>query len=68
MAKKLLRNLAIDYKTINIKRYSNCVIVICGGIAIVSSFNGKVYLGGWSCGLKVGLGLEWFPGKYIYYG
>ena len=56
-AKKLLRNLVIDYKTINIKRYSNCVIVICGNIAIVSNFNGKIYLGGWGNNNKMGLGL-----------
>ena len=67
-AKKLLSQLAIEYKTINIKRYSNCVIVVCGYIAIISNFNGKIYLGGWSNNTKTGLGLEWFPNNYIYYG
>ena len=44
------------------------MIVITGSIAIVNNFNGKVYIGGWSCSTKIGLGLEWQPNKYIYYG
>jgi hypothetical protein len=67
-AKQLLRQLDVSYSSINIKRYSNCVIVVCGNVAIVSNFNGKVYLGGWNCNTRIGLGLEWHPDKYIYYG
>jgi len=63
-----LTDLTIAHSSINIKRYSNCVIIITGNVAIISNFNGKIYLGGWSCGTKIGLAFEWQPNKFIYYG
>lgn len=54
--------------SLNIQKYSNCVIIITKNIAVICHFSGRVYIGGWSCNQKTGLGLEWYPGKYIYYG
>jgi hypothetical protein len=51
-----------------IRKYSNCVIVSIEVIAILSYFSGHVYFGGWVSGAKHGLGFEWLPGKFVYYG
>lgn len=58
---------------IYLKKYSNCVIITNKQIGIVSHFSGKIYIGGWKNefseqGSKSGLGLEWYPRKYVYYG
>ena len=56
----------------SIRRYNNCVVVVRGEIGLVWHFSGRVYLGGWNQaegeGGKQGLGLEWSPNKYYYYG
>jgi hypothetical protein len=44
------------------------LIIVSGNISIVNHFSGQIYLGGLSSGQKIGLGLEWCPGKFIYYG
>ncbi len=33
----------------------------------MSYFSGHIYLGGWT-DCKNGLGLEWFPKRFVYYG
>ena len=48
-------------------------MILTGSIGIIWHYNGKVYLGGWKHqildeGAKHGLGLEWAPKKYVYYG
>ena len=68
MARKILNQMNINHTSINIKRYSNCVIIISGNIGIISQIGGRIYIGGWIAKQKIGLGLEWYPGKYIYYG
>lgn len=72
-ADEVLRHLQVDRRGISLKKYSNCVVVIAGATAIVWHFSGKVYLGGWKHqmldeGAKHGLGLEWSPQRYVYYG
>ena len=72
-ADEVLKHLQIIRKDISLKKYSNCIVIIAGSTAIVWHFNGKVYLGGWKYqmldeGAKHGLGLEWSPQKYVYYG
>ena len=56
-----------------VKRYTNCVTATCRNIGMVWSFEGRRYLGGWQSeyldeGFKHGVGLEWEPRKYVYYG
>ena len=48
-------------------------MVVAGSLAVIWHFSGKVYFGGWQYhildeGSKSGLGLEWCPNKYVYYG
>lgn len=47
-------------------------MIIVNHIAIISHFSGKIYIGGWRAegkdGCKSGLGFEWLPNKYVYYG
>ena len=48
-------------------------MVVTGSLAVIWHFSGKVYFGGWQYhildeGSKSGLGLEWCPNKYVYYG
>lgn len=45
-----------------IKRYSNCLMFICGTVVVIWYYSGKRYLGGWQYeyldeGSKHGLGL-----------
>lgn len=47
--------------------------MVSRNICILWHYGGKVYLGGWQVqyldeGVKHGLGLEWVPNKYVYYG
>lgn len=56
-AKMLLRQLSIPSLSVKIKRYTNCVIIVAGKIAIVSHYSGQVYFGGWHLDQKTGLGL-----------
>lgn len=65
----------ISINGINIRKYSNCIVIINHSICIVwhGGKNGKKYIGSWKNkyfdeGDKEGLGLEWSPGRYIYYG
>ena len=42
-------------------------------ICVLWHYDGKVYIGGWVVkyldeGCKMGLGLEWVPNCYVYYG
>ncbi len=42
-------------------------------ICLLWHYDGKVYLGAWAIkyldeGCKMGLGLEWMPNRYVYYG
>lgn len=66
--------LSIPLDNLTVKRYSNCILMTTRNICIVWSYStGKVYLGSWQTkyldeGFKHGLGLEWVPGEYVYYG
>lgn len=47
--------------------------MVAKNICLLWHYDGKVYLGGWHIqyldeGVKHGLGLEWVPNKYVYYG
>lgn len=57
---------------ITIRKYCNCVIALVDGLALLSYFSGQAYFGGWQEGGrdsgKSGLGLEWAPGRFVYYG
>lgn len=60
----LFESLKINSKDMVIKRYSNCIMFICGHVVVMWHYNGKRYLGGWQYeyldeGSKHGLGLEW---------
>ena len=39
-----------------------------GERAIISHFNGNYYFGGWKADKRNGLGLDWHPERYVYYG
>jgi len=48
-------------------------MLIAGHVIVMWYYNGKRYLGGWQYeyldeGSRHGLGLEWEPNLYIYYG
>lgn len=48
-------------------------MILMNSLSLIWHFTGKVYLGGWKNqyldeGCKNGLGLEWWPNKYVYYG
>lgn len=48
-------------------------MIVARNICLIWHFDGKRYLGGWQSeyldeGFKHGLGLEWEPKKYVYYG
>lgn len=48
-------------------------MIISRNICLIWHFDGKRYLGGWQTdfldeGAKHGLGLEWHPKHYVYYG
>lgn len=56
-----------------IKKYTNCTMLIARNVCMIWHFDGRRYLGGWQSdyldeGFKHGLGLEWEPRKYVYYG
>lgn len=63
-----MNKLNIAHFELNIKKYSNCVVIVCENKAIIYYYLGKIYIGGWSCGQKMGLGLQLNPGKSVYYG
>ena len=44
------------------------MLVLADGLALLSYFSGHVYFGGWQEGGKCGVGLEWAPGRFVYYG
>lgn len=61
-ASLLFEALGMPVDNLNVKRYSNCVVMISRNICILWHYNGKVYLGGWQVqyldeGVKHGLGL-----------
>ena len=73
----IFKKYEIPLNNLNVRKYSNCIVVVNGALCIVWHIRdqnlGKRYFGGWKNkyfdeGVKEGLGLEWMPGKYIYYG
>jgi len=73
-AEELLSHLQITHKKdMSIKKYNNCILIVANYVAVIWHYTGKVYLGGWKYdmlddGHKNGLGLEWSPKKFVYYG
>lgn len=72
-AVSIFEALGIPVHSPTVKRYSNCVLMLNKHICVFYRYNLKVYLGGWQSeyldeGVKHGLGLEWVPNKYVYYG
>ena len=60
---------------LSIKRYSNCFVVVNGNLSVIwhDGKKGKKYFGSWKStyldeGMKDGIGLEWLPSHYVYYG
>ena len=58
---------------LSLKKYTNCVLVVVDNIAVIWHYSGRVYFGGWRYevldeGCRSGLGLEWVPNGYVYYG
>lgn len=71
----IFSSLNIPVSTLNIRKYSNCIVIINKHVGIVwhEGSEGKKYIGEWKNkyfdeGEKEGLGLEWAPGRYVYYG
>jgi hypothetical protein len=73
----VLRELGVaSVHPMTIRKYSNCVLVLVDDLALLSYFTGQAYFGGWQEGRgkggrqegKNGLGLEWTPGRFVYYG
>jgi hypothetical protein len=68
-ATQILKELEVYSKQMmTIRRYSNCVVVLVEDLAIISYFSSHIYFGSWQNGCKNGLGFEWSPGKFVYYG
>ena len=70
---QIFEGLNIPLHNPTVKRYSNCVLMVNKHICILYHYNSKVYLGGWQSeyldeGVKHGIGLEWMPNSYVYYG
>lgn len=70
---ELFKDLKIPPTNLSIKRYSNCVIMVAKSVSIIYHYSSKIYLGSWQTiyldeGVRHGLGLEWVPNKYVYYG
>ena len=47
-AAELVKHLQIQSKSdISIKKYTNCILIVAGNLAVIWHYSGKVYFGGW---------------------